>query len=373
MLWKLRLHAVDDPLSSPLRRDRVQRGEVFAYLAGIVDGDGYLKVTRNYRTPGTVHPYYASVVGVQQLWPSEAVSLFATIFGGTMMKPQAAPRRRLMARCEIRGGKAEAATRRLLPFLLLKKGQAILVLEIARLRPHRHGRARPTETAYDDMERVRQAMLSLHDGSWPSVDARLPVASCLSGYHELSPDELGWSREQLFAYLAGIIDSDGSLRVEKRRVKGMLAPQYRISIRCAQVTPSPAVELLAKTFGGRLAFKKPSRPQHRELVSWSLHDKGAVPAIKALLPYFRVKHLEAYHLLELRGLKAHGKQGLTEWEHRTRWQRPIRMRKRCYTPDQVAEFERIHRAVQALHSRNLRAANPTGAIRFTRTSWIESE
>ena len=66
MLWKLRLHALDDPLSSPLRRGRVQRGEVFAYLAGIVDGDGYLKVTRNYRTPGTVHPYYASVVGVQQ-------------------------------------------------------------------------------------------------------------------------------------------------------------------------------------------------------------------------------------------------------------------------------------------------------------------
>src|SRR2546426_7838384 len=58
------------------------RGETLAYLAGIVDGDGYFKVSRTYRTSRTVHPYYATTVGVSQLWPGEGVRIFAAAFGG---------------------------------------------------------------------------------------------------------------------------------------------------------------------------------------------------------------------------------------------------------------------------------------------------
>src|SRR3990172_3505191 len=111
-------------------RDRreVQLGQVLAYLGGLVDGDGYLKITRDYRTPTVKHPYYAIVVGVAQLWPSEAVGLFAATFGGQL---RSYPTRdgRQMARCEVRGRVAETATRRLLPFLLVKRSQAILLLD----------------------------------------------------------------------------------------------------------------------------------------------------------------------------------------------------------------------------------------------------
>ena len=124
-------------------------------------------------------------------------------------------------------------------------------------------------------------------------------------------------REQLLSYLAGIIDSDGNLRIEKRRVKRMIGPHYRINIRCGQVLPSPAVELLAGTFGGRVGLRKSHRPNHRDLATWSLHDKSAEPAIRALLPYLVVKKTEALYLLELRRLKAQGKQGTTEWCTRT--------------------------------------------------------
>jgi len=130
----------------------------------------------------------------------------------------------------------------------------------------------------------------------------------------------------------------------------MIGPHYRIGIRCSQVVPSAAVELLARTFGGRIGAKRSTQPNHRDLVSWSLSDKSAARAVEALLPYLRVKPREAQMLLELRGLKVRGKKGFTMWTHRTRWQRPLQMRKRCYTPDQNAEFERIHRAVQALHA-----------------------
>lgn len=322
-------------------------GEVLAYLAGIIDGDGYFKVSREYRTPGTVHPYYRTMIGVQQLWPGEAVRLFSATFDMKLMKPSLLPSRKVIARCELQGRRAEAAARRLLPYFLVKKDQALLLLEVGRVR---HDTRERSGECYDRLEAIRQAVLSLQDGSWKCAGARLPVADALRGYDGLGPVELGWTRSETLAYLAGIMDSDGSFRVEKRQAQGMLSPHYRINVRCGQVMPSRAVELLAKTFGGRLAIRKARRPNYRALVTWSLHDKAAVPAIEGLLPYLVVKRTEAYLLMDLRRLKAEGKKGLTEWVHANRWRDSVKMRKRCYTTDQVTQFERIHRAVQDLHA-----------------------
>ncbi len=323
-------------------------GEVLAYLAGIVDGDGYFKVSRTYRTSGTVHPYYATTVGVSQLWPGEAVRTFATVFEGVIMDPRKISLGRWMARCEIRGSKAESAARRLLPFLQLKRDQAILLLEIGRLRTGR-ARVRELGAGCSQMEEVRQALRRSHDGI-DRIGKLGPPLTSFEGYQRLTTEQLGWTREQLLSYLAGIIDSDGNLRIEKRRVKRMIGPHYRINIRCGQVLPSTAVELLAGTFGGRVGLRKSHRPNHRDLATWSLHDKSAEPAIRALLPYLVVKKTEALYLLELRRLKAQGKEGTTEWVHANRWRDSVRMRKRCYTAAQVAAFEGIRKAVQDLHS-----------------------
>ena len=270
--------------------------------------------------------------------------LFAVTFGGEA-KPWVLPSGRTIARCEIHTRKASSAVRRLLPYLLVKKEQALLLLEVARLRqrtPHR------SSERSDGLEAIRRAILSLHESSSRNALGRLPITQCAPGYERLGPAELGWTRNQIIAYLAGTMDSDGSFRVEKRQVRGMLAPHYRICIRCAQVIPSRAVEL-AKTFGGHLAVRQGKRPHSRNLVSWSLHDRTAVSAIVALLPFLVVKEAEALLLLELRRLKAQGKKGLTEWKHANRWRDSVKMRKRCYTAEQVTAFERIHRALQALH------------------------
>lgn len=324
-------------------------GETIAYLAGLVDGDGYFKITRSFRTPRIVHPYYATVVGVSQLWPGEAVRIFATTFGGVVMDPRKISAGRLMARCEIRGASAESAARRLLPFLQMKRDQAILLLEIGRLRSGRRGRVRDGGAGYAQMELVRQVLRSSHKGT-ARIGKLAPFLSPTEGYTEPTTDQLGCSREQLLSYLAGIIDSDGNLRIERGRAKKMINPRYRINIRCAQVMPSRAVELLARTFGGRLGNVKSRRANCRDLVSWSLYDKAAESAIQALLGYLVVKKTEALHLLELRCLKAKGKHGLTEWVHANRWRAGVRMRKRCYSAEQIAEFERIFFRVQRIHS-----------------------
>jgi len=329
----------------------VDENETLAYLAGLLDGDGYLKIVKS-SLKGGRWVYYQIQVGIQQLWPGEAVRLFARTFTGKMMKPMIRAGLRPMARCELHTRKAEAALQQLQPYLLVKRPQAFLLQEFCRLKKEpkpisrRSGSPRrafsPDQVAA--MERLRSRLIALHEGSYhDSESASESVESQAQGVRH-------WTRRETMSYLAGIIDSDGNLRIERRNAKRMLAPQYRINIRAGQVSPSAAVELLAETFGGHVTTNRPNRPAHRGLDIWSLHDKQAADAVSALLPYMVVKKREGELLLELRRQKAQGKQGLTEWVHRNRWQRPIRMRKRCYTPEQVAEFERIRKQVNSLHS-----------------------
>ncbi len=329
----------------------MQPNETLAYLAGLVDGDGYFKVGYNSRTTGIARPYYNITVGVQQLCPGEAVRLFATTFDGKIAKPWLTQGNRLIARSEVHGQKAEYAIKHLLPYLLVKRDRAIALLEVRKLRDLAYQRF---EEWLDRVETIRQLVVSLNEGSENA--GKVPAGSSLVGYEGWGPIEQGWTRNETLAYLAGIMDSDGNLRITRRPVAGMLSPHYRTNIRAAQVRPSPAIDLLAKTFGGRVTTRKSTRPNQRDLVSWGLWDRMAIPAVVALLPYLVVKTREAYLLLELRRLKAQGKKGLTYWKHRV-WRHGAHlMRKRCYTPEQVAQFEHLYWELRALHS-----GEPTGS------------
>ncbi len=339
---------------SPSRQPRevayrdVNRAVVLAYLGGLVDGDGYFKLTKNFRTPRIKHPYFANVLGVAQLWPGPAVRLFAETMGGDV-KRVATGHGTWMARCELRGEVAKSASRHLAPFLLVKRTQALLFLEALWWRPTKHGRTMPSERGHERVEVIARALRSVQRGTWHLPTAFLPLSVYGGGYHLLAPDHLGWTREETLAYLAGIMDSDGNFRISRRHVAEMRWPQYRINIRCAQVPPSPAVELLAQTFGGRVTVLRAARIGCRNLIAWNLHDRVAVPAIEALLPYLRVKWADACILLELRHLKSLKKEDLTEWVHRNRWQRPVEMRKRSFSHGQVLELERLRLSLHTLH------------------------
>ncbi len=255
--------------------------------------------------------------------------------------------RRSIARCELHTRKATSAARRLVPYLLVKREQALLVLEVSRIRDRTDRRSLERHC---ELEAIHRTLLPLRDGRRRGPEPFRQAGHPLCGYQDLGPPEHGWTKEQVYAYLAGIMDSDGSFRVKKRHVVGMLHPQYRINIRCAQVAPSPAIDLLARTFGGSVAKKHDSRPNTRDLAVWSLHDRAAASTIRSLLPYLVVKTREAWLLLELRRLKAEGKKGVSEWVHANRWRKRVTMRKRYHTPGQVTEFERICRQVHDLHS-----------------------
>ncbi len=319
----------------------MEEGDLHPYLAGLLDGDGYLKITPQWKKAGTFVPYFVLTAGAAQLWPSPAISLFAETFG-VGVKLLTRPGFRPMARWEIHNHEAAAAVECLLPYLLIKKQQAQLFLELAALREH----ARPLPTSIRKrMEEIGLALLCLHEGV--AIDpGHYDWRSFPNAVKEW---EFQRPRNEILAYLAGIMDSDGCFKIRRATIKRMINPHYRIIMTAAQVLPGEAIHLLAKTFGGNVTLKRPKRPGQRALASWTLCDGQAVGAVENILTCLLVKKQEASLLLELRELKSRPKLGLTYPIHPTRWGHSQVMPKRCYSPDQVASMEALRLQLIALH------------------------
>lgn len=113
------------------------------------------------------------------------------------------------------------------------------------------------------------------------------------------------------AYLAGAIDSDGTIGVKRStyamRVTGdCTAATFSERVALRQVGPEIPT-FLRDTFGGSLYITKPSAKNGRPLYSWAVTDMRAAACLKALLPFLRVKRAQAENCLALRAVKNRSK------------------------------------------------------------------
>lgn len=119
------------------------------------------------------------------------------------------------------------------------------------------------------------------------------------------------SRRSLLAYCAGVIDSDGTIGIKRstyamRRVGDCGQPTYSERICVKQVEPA-AVDLLKSLFGGARYLAPPSTRRGRSLHSWQVTDLKAVAALRALIPFLRIKKRQAENCLILRRVKEESK------------------------------------------------------------------
>ena len=98
------------------------------------------------------------------------------------------------------------------------------------------------------------------------------------------------------AYLAGVIDSDGSISVRKYARSGRQAVYYpRVKIK--QVD-SEAVDLAKKHFGGCLYHSKSQAANGKDLVAWEVTNRKAEAFLIAILPYLRIKKDRAVNAIQ---------------------------------------------------------------------------
>lgn len=111
----------------------------------------------------------------------------------------------------------------------------------------------------------------------------------------------------IYAYLAGAVDSDGTIGIKRstyamrvRRNASAAIFSERVALR--QVTPTIPT-ILREHFGGSLYITKPSTSGGRPLYSWAATDQRAIACLRAIAPYLRIKRQQADTCFALREVK----------------------------------------------------------------------
>jgi hypothetical protein len=118
-------------------------------------------------------------------------------------------------------------------------------------------------------------------------------------------------KKTVLAYIAGVIDSDGTIGVKRstykmRVVKDCRGATYSERI-CLKQVEVGAVDLIHRYFGGSRYMTKPSLKNGKILYTWQATDICAVTVLRALLPYLRIKHQQARNCIALRVVKERSK------------------------------------------------------------------
>lgn len=107
-------------------------------------------------------------------------------------------------------------------------------------------------------------------------------------YSELSEQEL--KLELHLAYFAGIFDGEGWVSITRTRPYGRhVTPRYSLYIGVAN-TYLPVLEAMKLLFGGSLGK---TAKVNLQCYAWRLTSHNAVRFLEALLPYLRIKRMQA--------------------------------------------------------------------------------
>lgn len=109
---------------------------------------------------------------------------------------------------------------------------------------------------------------------------------------------------ELVAYLAGMIDGEGTIGIYEMKGPRSLRPSFYVQITVTN-TDTVLMDWLVATFGGRVDRRRdPSRsPRHRQPYAWRVPGDNAEALLHAVLPRLIVKRGQAAVALQLRELK----------------------------------------------------------------------
>ncbi len=108
---------------------------------------------------------------------------------------------------------------------------------------------------------------------------------------------------EFLAYVAGVLDSDGWIGMNRTNRTVALANQRRVSVRYQpQITVvntyRPILEDFHEAFGGSISTRKKDKPHHKDIHYWRIGDRNAAEVCRLVLPYLRAKRAQAELCLE---------------------------------------------------------------------------
>lgn len=141
-------------------------------------------------------------------------------------------------------------------------------------------------------------------------------------------------------YVAGLFDGEGYITINKWEVPGRDYIRYQLFVGIS-MTDKPIIEMLAAQFGGMCtSHKKQKQPTHRRVFCWKVSSRTAVPFLKSVKPYLRVKREQAELVL---GFQEH----VTANASVFKYQPEKRAELYAYRETVRAELKRLHKVSYA--------------------------
>jgi hypothetical protein len=155
------------------------------------------------------------------------------------------------------------------------------------------------------------------------------------------------------AYLAGVMDSDGSISIGVNKSEGTngSAPRFFELIAIRQCDPQ-AVHLAQELFGGNITIGKSRGQFRRASYDWYARNQRACTVVATLRPFLRIKARQADIVLNMRAIKDRGRQANTD----------LRNGRRFLKASVIDEYLGLTREIRALNDSRLRDPFPDGIL-----------
>jgi hypothetical protein len=245
--------------------DSIDKNTFFSYIAGYIDGDGCFYIGK---PSGDRTRYQAKIIitSVNQ----EVLHWISTTFRGSIQYkvPQKTTHKPVYY-LNISPKASLLLSENTLPYLVEKSDEAKLFIDFARSKKENK------KAAAEEMNKIKN------------------FNNLVSKNHkeefELLRATIKPTKED-FAYLAGFIDAECCLGIQKYKSKHRSNPLYKIQLQCNN-TKAPIFKWLLQRFGGQIHFidRNTRNPDHRNQLTWRLSSKALSNILKDIHPFLRYK------------------------------------------------------------------------------------
>ena len=117
------------------------------------------------------------------------------------------------------------------------------------------------------------------------------------------PPLVNLDNERLMAYVAGIVDGEGTVHIMEAWGARSLSPSHHVQVTITN-TSTDLMEWLVSNLGGRIEIRRdPGRPaHHKQPYSWRVHGMNAENLLRAIQPWVVIKARQVDCALRLRAL-----------------------------------------------------------------------
>lgn len=269
----------------------MQKEEILmAYLAGTMDGDGSFSICKSMQ--GERSALYYPVIQLSNAC-EKIIDVLKSTFGGRKheRKPYIAKdggSRRTNYHWMIqRSTSCLPMLEKIIPYLILKKERAEFLMKFILENPFKRGSVR-----------IDQKTLEFRENSYLKMrgfnDERI-VTKNLTRHHAKKDNE----SEIFWSYMAGLIDTDGSFTITKRKSHtNMVSPSYSVLIQLTSVDIKSINYVLENFQGGKVRLRKGANCKTGFCYKFVLTNKENVTRFcKKIKPFLILKKRQAEILI----------------------------------------------------------------------------